>query len=118
MNYEITELPEVEFTIQDDIFIKQMYLKDAGMYVPQHSHSYDHASMLASGAIRVWQNDELVGDFKAPIPINIKAGIKHTFMSLEPGTVVYCIHRTDRFGAVEIHEEHTHVRDSILSQGG
>jgi len=117
MNYEQIELPEVEFTIQDEIFIKQMFLKDAGMYVPQHSHSYEHASMLAHGSVRVWQDGVEIGDFKAAIPINIPAGSKHTFMSLEPNTVVYCIHRTDRCGHVEIESEHTHVSDNILSQG-
>lgn len=104
---ENIELPEVEFTIQDGIFIKQMFLAKAGIYVPQHSHKYEHASMLASGSIRVWQDEKLIGDFKAPLPINIPAGCKHTFLSLEDNTVVYCIHRTDRFGEVEVQEEAT-----------
>lgn len=111
------ELPEVEFTIQDGIFIKQMYLKDAGMFVPQHSHKYEHASMLAHGSIRVWQDGELKGDFKAPIPINIPEGCKHTFMSLEPETVVYCIHNCDRFGGVEIEDHHEFVDEKIIEEG-
>lgn len=110
---EKIELPEVEFTIQDDIFIKQMFMDRAGIYVPQHSHSYEHASMLASGSVRVWQDDVLIGDFKAPIPINIPARVKHRFMSLEPNTVVYCIHRIDRTGAVDIHEEHHFSQDFL-----
>ena len=116
MSYEPIELPDVEFSIADEIFIKQMYLKDAGMCVPQHSHKYDHTSMLATGSIRVWCDDVLIGDIKAPKPIEIKAGTKHTFMSLEPNTIVYCIHNTRDHG-VEIASEHTHVSDSILSQG-
>ena len=106
MTAEKFELPQVEFALPDGIFIKQMLMEKVGTYVPQHSHSYEHASMLAYGAIRVWQNGELMGDFKAPIPINIPAETKHTFMSLEPNTVVYCIHRIDRTGKVDIHEEH------------
>lgn len=109
------DLPEVEFTIQDGIFIKQMHLDRAGMYVPQHSHKYEHASMLASGSVRVWQNDELIGDFKAPIPINIPAEVKHRFMSLEPNTVVYCIHRIDRSGEVDIHDHHE-FSDEFISE--
>lgn len=116
--FESVELPDVEFTIQDGIFIKQMYLDRAGLYVPQHSHKYDHASMLASGSVRLWKDGELAGDFKAPTPINITAGTKHTFMSLEPNTVIYCIHRTDRHGIVEVDEEHARVDDAILAQGG
>lgn len=116
-NFEhVEQLPEVEFSIQDGIFIKQMYMSRAGIFVPQHSHKYDHSSMLANGSIRVWCDDVLVGDFIAPKPIEIKSGTKHTFMSLEPNTVVYCIHRTDRAGHVEIDSEHQ-LSGDILSQG-
>ncbi len=116
MELKEVKLPEVEFTIQDGIFIKQMYMKDAGTFVPQHSHKYEHASMLAYGSIRVWQDDVLKGDFKAPIPINIPAGCKHTFMSLEPDTIVYCIHNCERFG-LEIEDHHEHVDERIIEEG-
>lgn len=117
LTVENIELPEVEFCIQDGIFIKQMFLENAGQFVPQHSHTYEHASMLASGSVRVWQDDKWVGDFSAPMPINIPAGCKHTFMSLEPNTVVYCIHRTDRTGGVDIHEHATEVDHDIIQEG-
>jgi len=113
---EIT-LPEVEFMVSDGIFIKQMLLATAGIYVPQHSHTYDHASMIASGSVRVWQDEKLMGDFKAPMPFEIKAGVKHTFLSLEDNTVVYCIHQTRNYEGVSIESEHNHVSDNILSQG-
>lgn len=115
MNYEPVDLPEVEFSMSDGIFIKQMLMRDAGIFVPQHSHKYDHTSMLAAGSISVWCDDVYVGDFVAPRPINIKAGTKHTFKSLEPNTIIYCIHNTRDHG-IEIESEHTHVSDSILSQ--
>jgi len=114
---EPVALPEVEFSIEDGIFIKQMSMVSTGTFVPQHSHAYAHSSMLASGSVRVWQNDELKGDFKAPIPINIPAGVKHTFMSLEPNTVVYCIHRIDRSGHVEIDEHAVEVSQHIIEEG-
>jgi len=107
------ELPNVEFAVADEIFIKQMYMEHAGTYVPQHSHKYDHTSMLATGSIRVWQNDICIGDFKAPLPIEIKAGTKHTFLSLEPNTTVWCIHRM-REGEIEIDEYHERVSEKIL----
>ena len=103
---EPIELPEVEFSIQDGIFIKQMYMYRSGIYVPQHSHKYSHSSMLARGSVRCWKDGKLFGDFTAPTPINIDAGVKHTFMSLEPDTIIYCIHRTDRTGEVEIKDNH------------
>lgn len=116
MSFELIELPEVEFSMADGIFIKQMVLKNANIYVPQHSHKYDHTSMLACGSVRAWCDGVDIGEFKAPIPIMIKAGTKHTFMSLEPNTIIYCIHNARDHG-VEIESEHTHVSESILSQG-
>jgi len=93
----------------DGVFIKQMYLKDAGTIIPQHSHAYDHTSMLARGRIRAWAGDELMGDFEAPQPIFIKARVKHTFLSLEPETLIYCIHRSQPI----VIEEHQIAADSI-----
>jgi len=98
------ELPDVEFAMPDGIFIKQMAMDRAGIVVPQHSHTYDHCSMLAAGSVRVWKDGEFWQDIRAPLPILIKAGVKHTFMSLEPA-VIYCIHRTDRNGKVDIESE-------------
>ncbi len=114
--FKSVELPEVEFTIQDGILIKQMLFKNKDIFVPQHSHKYEHASMLAHGSVRVWQDGICLGDFFAPIPINIPANCLHTFKSLEPNTVVYCIHRTDRENKVEIAEEATFVNPLILQE--
>lgn len=102
----IEQPPLWEHTAPDGVFIKQMLLKDAGMLVPQHAHVYDHTSMLAVGAVRMWSDGELVGDYAAPCPIFIKAKVKHTFLSLEPGTLIYCIHNVSRTGHVDVHEEH------------
>lgn len=97
---EICEQPPLwEHTSVDGVFIKQMFLKDAGTIVPQHAHVYDHTSMLAVGKIRAWADDELLGEFEAPMPIFIKAKVKHTFLSLVPGTLIYCIHRDMRIYA-------------------
>ncbi len=98
--------PVVEFVEADGIFIKQMYLHEVGTLVPQHSHKYEHVSMLACGAVRVWVDGDLVGDFEAPRPIIIQANRKHLFQSLLPDTIIYCIHNIERTGAVEIAEEH------------
>lgn len=114
---ESIELPEVEFSLPDGIFIKQMLMKVVGTFVPQHSHIYEHASMLAAGSVRVWQDGILMGDFIAPIPINIPANVMHTFMSLEPNTVIYCIHNIERTGAVDIHKHATHIDHNIILEG-
>lgn len=102
----IDQPPEWEHITVDGIFVKQMYLKDRGTMVPQHAHRYDHTSMLATGSVRMWQEDHFVADFTAPCPIFIKAGVKHRFQSLEPDTMIYCIHNASRKGRIEIVAEH------------
>jgi hypothetical protein len=95
-----------EIYIADDIFTKQMHIKHEGMFIPQHSHSYEHMSMLAHGSVRVWQDGVFTGDYVAPVGIKIPANVKHTFMSLEPDTIIYCIHNISRSGEVDVSEEH------------
>lgn len=103
------DMPEEnsEIYIADDIFTKQMHIKNEGMFIPQHSHNYEHMSMLAHGSVRVWKDGVFSGDYKAPVGIKIPANTKHTFMSLEPDTIVYCIHNVSRSGKVEITQEHS-----------
>lgn len=96
----------VEIKMSDGIFIKQMVIPRAGTYIPQHSHLYDHTSMLAAGSIRVWKDGECLGEFSAPTGILIEAGAKHTFLALEDGTTIYCIHNISRTGEVDIQDEH------------
>ena len=85
--------PQWEHHTPDGMFIKQMYLKDQGTIIPQHAHLYDHTSMLAKGSVRAWADEQLLGDFEAPYPIFIRAHVKHTFLSLENDTLIYCIHK-------------------------
>lgn len=99
----IEQPPHWEHVSVDGIFIKQMYLKDAGTLVPQHSHVYDHTSMLAMGKIEAWAGNEYLGEFTAPAPLFIKAKVKHTFLSLVPDTLIYCIHNESHR---QIYEEH------------
>lgn len=96
----------IEFHSADGVFVKMMHIKHENIFVPQHSHSYDHLSMLARGSVRVWKDDVLVGDFTAPHGINIEAHKKHKFLSLEPNTIIYCIHNISRTGEVEVAEHH------------
>lgn len=86
----------------DGIFIKQMRLAEPGWFIVQHKHAYDHHSMLAHGSLRVWIEGEHLGDFDAPHPILIRAGVQHRMMALAPETVLYCIHNLHGEDAVEI----------------
>ena len=110
----VEQPPEWEHTSPDGVFIKQMLLKDAGTAIPQHAHVYDHTSMLATGSVRAWCDDNLLGDFVAPAPIFIKARAKHTFLSLEPNTLIYCIHNVQRSEKVEIHDMH-HFPNNVIA---
>lgn len=96
----------VEVFSADNVFVKQMIIPKAGTYVPQHAHKYDHLTMLAAGSIRVWKDGILQGDRSAPTGIEIPAGVKHMFMSLEDGTVAYCIHNLSRPDFAAVVEEH------------
>lgn len=98
--------PVVEIHIIDGIFVKQMLLRRAGQYAPQHAHRYDHLSMLAAGSVRVWADGVCLGDKTAPTGICIPANQKHVFLALEDNSVLYCIHNVSRADSVEITEEH------------
>lgn len=104
----LAEQPDdgIEFHGADGVFVKQMHIKKAGSFVPQHSHTYDHLSMLAKGAVKVTVDGKLIGEFHAPAGINIAANTKHLFQTLKDDTIIYCIHNVSRMGEVEIHEEH------------
>ena len=97
---EQDDLPEFHFA--DGVMVKQIPFRKAGIGRPGHSHTYDHTSMLATGALRVWEDGKLVGDFKAPTGIFIKAGVFHTFVALEDNTILYCIHNTHGFPKDEL----------------
>lgn len=86
------------------VYIKEMLTPDVGTVVPTHSHAYDHLSYLAAGAVRVWQDGELVGDFEAPAAIRVPAHRKHAFMALVPMTLILCIHSV-ALGEADFHED-------------
>lgn len=102
--------PVIEIKMADGIFIKQMAIAKAGTFVPQHSHFYDHTSMVAAGSVRVWCDGKPLGDFRAPTGILIRAHKKHLMQALEDDTVIYCIHNISRTGELEVAEEHHVVR--------
>jgi quercetin dioxygenase-like cupin family protein len=87
------------------LFIKHCIFA-AGTYIPQHAHSFDHWSIIATGAVRVWKDGNKMGDYAAPAGIVIEAHAKHMFLALEPMTTVLCVHRVGEDGEPEIHAEH------------
>ena len=97
---------EVSIAIADGMFVKHYRVQKAGTYLPQHSHRYDHVSLVCHGSVRVWVDGRYLGVFAAPKSIEIKANTKHLFEVMEDNTTLACIHRIDRTGEIEIAEEH------------
>lgn len=92
-----------DFYKSDRLFIRQIRLLARSVIVPQHSHTFDHATMLASGEIDVWLDGEFVRRMRAPGVIPIAAGTRHLFVAVVP-SVLYCIHALED-GQVE-HSPH------------
>lgn len=103
----------IEMFTADDVFVKQLFVRKAGTIIPQHSHMYDHTTMLATGRVLVWADAELLGEFIAPTGIYIKANVKHKFHVLEDNTLLYCIHNVNKEKEVKILAEHQLTEDCL-----
>lgn len=95
-----------EFFMADGVGIKTMDVARKGTFIPQHSHAWDHTSYLAKGSVRVFTEGH-EATHQAPFPIFIKAGVKHTFETLEDDTLILCIHNASRTGTFEVLAENT-----------
>lgn len=105
--FKAVEQPPIwDHKTTDNVYIKQLFVKAKFTIIPQHSHKYSHTTLVAAGSVRVWADGVLQGDFVAPSHVLIAPKVKHTFQTLEPNTLMYCVHNVDRTGEVEIHEEH------------
>ena len=98
---------ETDLSITEDpdgkgVFVKWHKIATAGTYLPQHVHNYAHISVVASGAVSVYQEGTCLGTHQAPASLVIPAGKRHTFLTLLPDTVILCVHRSD----FEVTEEH------------
>jgi quercetin dioxygenase-like cupin family protein len=83
-------------------------VQDRGTLLPQHSHRHPHISYVASGVVRVWCEDEQLGDFAAPCAIKIAAYKMHSFLTLTDNVTILCLHNADHLEADEpaVAEEH------------
>lgn len=83
-------LPHVEMAISG-VFVKQIGPLDDGMTVHQHRHDSPHVTALLAGAVEVTKNGETSRKI-APCLIEVAAHTDHSFKSVAPGTMLYCIH--------------------------
>ena len=64
-----------EIKMLDGAFVKSMGLPVAGMFIAQHSHTYDHISVLVRGSVRVTTGDRAHSAcYRAPAGILFPAG--------------------------------------------
>ena len=85
----------ISLTIFGGIYYRVWSVPDAGTIIPQHSHHYDHLTVLLSGSVRLWCDGDAVGDFSAPDTIKILAHRMHEFHTLTDDCVLACIHNAD-----------------------
>jgi quercetin dioxygenase-like cupin family protein len=95
-----------EIRMADGVFTKSMVVRKAGTVIPQHSHRFDHVSVLVRGSVRVVTDDEDLGEFTAPCGILIRAGVKHLFETITDDVIVLCVHDIGTAEGVEVLEEH------------
>lgn len=84
--------PEIRHHFSGGVYAKETFIP-AGKWLVQHTHKFDHLSVLAQGTI------ELIVDgtssvIHAPACLTIAAGKHHGVKSLTD-VVWYCIHATD-----------------------
>ena len=96
---------ETNLSITDDLFVKWFQVQKAETFIPQHAHEHDHVTVLATGSIDVWIDGIYTGRRHAPDSIVIKAGVFHTFKTLEDNTVMLCVHALDGEGEPRIMKE-------------
>lgn len=84
---------------QHNIYLKEMTYPTAGMSYHGHHHDFDHVTMIASGGVRVVFGaipemgiPEETREYRAVDMFVTRSFREHTITSLEPNTVVCCVH--------------------------
>lgn len=89
--------PEVEWADEVcGIYFRTIVLPKKGDKVPRHSHHHDHATYVAMGSVKAWEEDECLGEFEAGEAIPMRAGYDHEFEALEDQTRIACVHAMER----------------------
>ena len=99
-----------EWYIGDDMFVKQMRLPYDGAEVAQHSHEYEHVTMLAWGIVDLWCDGKGPTRHWAPCPITIPAGTMHRFKASGGPALLFCIHNLHGLDYPEVRAENPLTR--------
>ncbi len=87
----MSEFADVNLSLVDGVWIKQMHFQQAGWIAVTHAHTFDHQTLLTSGRLRVTV-DGTTTEHTAPTILVIAKGTHHCLEALEDHTVAYCIH--------------------------
>jgi quercetin dioxygenase-like cupin family protein len=84
-------IPHVLIGACHNVYIRQMHFQNSGYAETQHTHSFDHITLLSKGSLEVVCNNQTTV-FHAPHMIYIRADYVHGMTALEDDTLAYCIH--------------------------
>lgn len=112
---------------QHNIYIREMTFPDSHTTYCGHHHFYDHVTLVASGRVRVKFDSipqanipEEIKEYGAVDMFVTRSFRTHEITSLEPNTVVCCIHALrEKDGNIlepEVLEEHKHNTDLRYSK--
>ena len=102
-NFVLTDQPETtDLRMADGVFCKTVRVRKAHSFIPQHSHPRPHVSVVVRGAVRLWRDGALDGDYRGPVGVLIEAHVKHLFETLEDDVIMLCVHDEE----IEIEDEH------------
>lgn len=106
MNY-----PEIMLAAVNNIWTRQMHFVKRGDHETQHTHQFDHLTLLAKGSLEVEANGKKTV-FVSPHMIFISKDTVHSLTALEDDTVAYCIHAMGPHDGVS---EYIRYIDDIVS---
>ena len=84
--------PEIRHHFGGGVYAKETFIP-ANKLLVQHTHKFDHLSVLAKGSVELVIDGEK-SIVHAPMCLTIKAGKHHGIRSLTD-VIWYCIHATD-----------------------
>lgn len=90
--HERPPLEYIEFAEVDDIWVRAYSIEKAKNGIRQHVHAHDHMTLVSRGTVTAYQDDEVLGVFKAPAIIKILAGKQHAFIAMTDDVVLCCLH--------------------------
>lgn len=90
--HALHELPLEQISEVGGFYFRSVTFKEVGTIIPQHVHDHDHVTFVGHGRFRGWKDGEWIGDRSAGQAFFIPKGSAHIFMSLEPDSLLTCVH--------------------------